>query len=91
VHEHVDTAAPRLVDLLEQVLDRRGVAHVGLHGHGLAARGLDLGHDLLGRRGAVQVVDHHPHPRAASRRAVAAPIPLLAPVTNATLPVVSVI
>jgi hypothetical protein len=60
VHEHVDLA-PRLADLLDHLLDRGRVAHVGLHGHRPPARGLDLAHDLLGCRGAVQVVDHHTH------------------------------
>jgi hypothetical protein len=60
VYQHID-AGPGGPDLFDHGVDRGGLAHVGPHGHALAACGLDVGDDLLGGLVAVQVVDHHAH------------------------------
>jgi hypothetical protein len=61
VDQHID-AAPGRLGPREHAVDRGCLAHAGLHGHGVAAGRLDAGHDLRGRRAAVEVIDHHPHP-----------------------------
>lgn len=57
-HDDVELAKV-LLGLGEHVDNLRHVRDVGLDGDRVAAHGLDLGDELVGRLGAVGVVDHH--------------------------------
>ena len=64
-----------------------GLGDVAVHGDGLAAGRRDGGDDRVRAGLAGGVVDDDRRPSAASALAMAAPMPLDAPVTTATLPV----
>jgi hypothetical protein len=78
-------ATERLLGTGGDRLDRRRVRDVGVHPERLAALDLDRGTVACSASGCRSTASTRA-PRAASSRAVAAPIPVAAPVTIAFLP-----
>jgi hypothetical protein len=75
-----------LATLADQRANGFGIGDVSLHGDGLAAGGLDLGDDLFRAALAAGVVDCNGCAARRQLKAMAAPMPLDAPVTSATFP-----